>query len=128
MFLNIVYVTFLCLKEQVTPGQLIVATGSANFLHVILNRLGHVKVDHCPDILHVYSHAERHSGHDHAQLSFDKLVLDTFACGRRQARMIRLGYKQLRVVLYFCCAADFFLLIGTLSCNRFKIYLVFCLE
>ena len=62
-------------EEQAALGFQAVAPGPAAFLLVVLQRLGHARVDHVADVGLVDAHAKGDRGHDRVGLVFDKRVL-----------------------------------------------------
>lgn len=58
-----------------------VASGTADFLVIVLDAPGKVVVDHEPDVLFVDSHTERVRGNDHLQFSIHESVLSVFPIG-----------------------------------------------
>ena len=73
--------------EQYAARRLLVSSGAARLLQVVLQGAGNVGVDHKTHVRLVYTHAEGVSGDDYSQLTTDEALLDVLLGLRRQSRM-----------------------------------------
>ncbi len=65
----------LCREQQNALGRLPVPPGAPGLLVVVFHALGHVVVDHIPDVGLVDAHAERVGGHDDGGAVIDEVLL-----------------------------------------------------
>ena len=81
--------------EQHAPGRLLVPSGPARFLQVVLQRPGNVGVNHQPDVGLVDAHAEGVGGDDGPQVAVDEALLHGLLGFRRQAGVEVVGLHSL---------------------------------
>lgn len=68
--------------------------GAADLLHVALQALGHVVVDHPSHVRFIQPHPKGHRGHHDAEVAAHEAGLDAAALGGREAGVVGIG--QLR--------------------------------
>ena len=79
----------LIVKEHVAACKFTISAGSANLLHIIFNRLGHIVVNHRLYIGLVYAHAECNGADEDPYLVGNEHLLDRITLLVGLARMVR---------------------------------------